>query len=115
LSRRRSLTETYAPKKEEKKDAHALLIGGSMAGLLAGRWAVRGITVNCLCPSYFTTAMARPVEEDPAANQQVIARTPMARWGRPEELDGPIIFLASPASSFVTGIALYVDGGWSAH
>jgi NAD(P)-dependent dehydrogenase (short-subunit alcohol dehydrogenase family) len=81
---------------------------------LALEWAVHGITVNCLCPSYFPTAMTRPVEEDAAAYRDVAAKTPMGRWGRPEELEGPIVFLASPASSFVTGTALYVDGGWTA-
>jgi NAD(P)-dependent dehydrogenase (short-subunit alcohol dehydrogenase family) len=82
---------------------------------LALEWAAHGITVNCLCPSYFPTAMTRSVEEDPVTYQMVIAKTPMGRWGRPDELDGPIIFLASPASSFITGTALYVDGGWTAH
>jgi NAD(P)-dependent dehydrogenase (short-subunit alcohol dehydrogenase family) len=80
---------------------------------LALEWAVHGITVNCLCPSYFPTAMTRPVEEDAAAYRDVAAKTPMGRWGRPEELEGPIVFLASPASSFITGTALYVDGGWT--
>jgi NAD(P)-dependent dehydrogenase (short-subunit alcohol dehydrogenase family) len=81
---------------------------------LALEWAAGGITVNCLCPGYFETAMTRPVKEDKASYEALLARTPMGRWGQPEELDGAVVFLASPASSYVTGTALYVDGGWTA-
>jgi NAD(P)-dependent dehydrogenase (short-subunit alcohol dehydrogenase family) len=90
---------------------HGLL---GLTRALALEWARHGITVNCLCPSYFETAMTGPIKDDTATYQSVIARTPMGRWGRPEELDGAVIFLASPASSYVTGTALYVDGGWTA-
>jgi gluconate 5-dehydrogenase len=90
---------------------HGLL---GLTRALALEWARHGITVNCLCPSYFPTSMTQPVQDDAAASGDVMARIPVGRWGRLEELDGPIIFLASRASSFVTGTALYVDGGWTA-
>ena len=90
---------------------HGLL---GLTRAMALEWAASGITVNCLCPGFFATAMTRPVVDDPAGYQAVIDRTPVHRWGQPDDLDGPIIFLASTASSFVTGTALCVDGGWTA-
>jgi len=90
---------------------HGLL---GLTRTMALEWAASGITANCLCPGFFATAMTRPVVDDPAGYQSVIDRTPLRRWGQPDDLDGPIVFLASPASGFVTGTALYVDGGWTA-
>jgi NAD(P)-dependent dehydrogenase (short-subunit alcohol dehydrogenase family) len=58
--------------------------------------------------------MNRPLLNNPAAYQSFIARIPLGRWGETEELIGPILFLASPASSFMTGAVLTVDGGWTA-
>jgi NAD(P)-dependent dehydrogenase (short-subunit alcohol dehydrogenase family) len=90
---------------------HAVL---GLTKTLSLEWAQYGVTVNCLCPGPFETPMNRILMNDPAAYQAFLSKIPMGRWGQPEELDGPILFLASPASSFVTGAALYVDGGWTA-
>jgi NAD(P)-dependent dehydrogenase (short-subunit alcohol dehydrogenase family) len=90
---------------------HAVL---GLTRTLALEWAPHGVTVNCLCPGPFETPMNRQLMNDPAAYRAFIAKIPMGRWGQPEELDGAVVFLASPASSFVTGSALYIDGGWTA-
>jgi NAD(P)-dependent dehydrogenase (short-subunit alcohol dehydrogenase family) len=90
---------------------HALL---GLTKTMALEWAPLGITVNCLCPGFFETAMTQGVKEDEMMNAAVLAKVPMARWGQPEELDTAILFLASPASGFVTGTAVCVDGGWTA-
>jgi NAD(P)-dependent dehydrogenase (short-subunit alcohol dehydrogenase family) len=82
--------------------------------VMAIEWASLGVTVNCLGPTYFETDMTRPLYEDPERKAFIESRTPMGRWGQPEELAGAIIFLASDASRFVTGQTLYVDGGWLA-
>jgi NAD(P)-dependent dehydrogenase (short-subunit alcohol dehydrogenase family) len=90
---------------------HALL---GLTRTMALEWAQSGITVNCICPGFFETAMTHSVKEDETMNAAVLAKVPMARWGQPEELDTAVLFLASPASGFVTGTALCVDGGWTA-
>lgn len=72
------------------------------------------ITVNGIAPGYFDTPLARPLKENPAFNEWLINRTPMRRWGNPDELAGTAVYLASDAAAFVTGQILYVDGGITA-
>jgi NAD(P)-dependent dehydrogenase (short-subunit alcohol dehydrogenase family) len=80
---------------------------------LAAQWAVRRhIRVNALAPAFFATDLTGPLLADERLHDAIIARTPMGRLGRPEELCGALIFLASDASSYVTGTTLPVDGGW---
>lgn len=73
-----------------------------------------GVTVNAICPGPFGTEMNKPLLEDPKKYAEFVARIPLGRWGEMSEIDGVIIFLASQASSFVTGTTLVVDGGWTA-
>jgi NAD(P)-dependent dehydrogenase (short-subunit alcohol dehydrogenase family) len=92
----------------------------SKAGVLgltrvwALEWAGKGVTCNAICPGPFATDMNRQLLNDPQAYQQFVANIPMGRWGELEELTGAIVFLASDASSFVTGTSLFIDGGWTA-
>ena len=76
--------------------------------------AAHGVTVNNLCPGPFATEINTPLLEDPEVNARVVSKIPMARWGRPAELGPVAIFLASDASSFMTGASLTIDGGYTA-
>jgi NAD(P)-dependent dehydrogenase (short-subunit alcohol dehydrogenase family) len=76
--------------------------------------ATTGVTVNAICPGPFATEMNKPLLEDPAKYQAFVSKIPMGRWGELHEIEGAVIFLASPAASYVTGTTLMVDGGWTA-
>jgi gluconate 5-dehydrogenase len=81
---------------------------------LAIHWAPHGILVNAIGPAYFPSEMTEAFLALPDMSEAIVRRTPLGRVGRPEELKGPLVFLASRASSYVTGQTLYVDGGWTA-
>jgi 2-deoxy-D-gluconate 3-dehydrogenase len=86
----------------------------SLSKTLAVEWGAQGIRVNALCPGWTATELNRLLWEDETASRQTIATVPMQRWGRAEEMAGPAVFLASDASSFMTGQVLVIDGGQTA-
>lgn len=81
---------------------------------LALEWAADRINVNALCPGPFATELNLPLLNDPAINAAMEAKIPLGRWGEPVEIGPAAVFLASEASSFVTGACLFVDGGYTA-
>ena len=98
--------------------AYSAAKGGvnQMTKVMAVEWAKRGIRVNVIAPGYFENVMQGAVDEHARSEkqQQVITFTAMGRRGHPDELIGPAIFLASKASTYVTGAVLFVDGGYTA-
>jgi NAD(P)-dependent dehydrogenase (short-subunit alcohol dehydrogenase family) len=86
----------------------------NLTKVLALEAAQSGVTVNAICPGPFATDMNKPLLQDPAKYQAFVQKIPMGRWGELQEITGAAVFLASDASSFVTGSALFVDGGWTA-
>jgi 2-deoxy-D-gluconate 3-dehydrogenase len=88
-----------------------------IAGLtksLATAWSRSGINVNCIAPGYFETDMAGPLKNDPVRGPQILERIPCGRWGRPDEVAGLAVFLASDASNYMHGSIVPIDGGWLA-
>ncbi|NBD27302.1 2-dehydro-3-deoxy-D-gluconate 5-dehydrogenase KduD [Paenibacillus glycinis] len=81
---------------------------------LANEWASKGIQVNAIAPGYISTRNTAPLRADEKRNQAILERIPAGRWGSPEDLKGPAVFLASSASDYMNGHVLCVDGGWMA-
>ena len=78
---------------------------------MTGEWAPAGLQVNALAPGYIHTAMTEPLVADEHFSAWVTGRVPARRWGRPEDVVGPLLWLASPAADFVNGQTIFVDGG----
>jgi NAD(P)-dependent dehydrogenase (short-subunit alcohol dehydrogenase family) len=95
--------------------AYASAKGGvdQMTKVMAIEWAKQGVRVNAIGPTYFETELVTQIRNDPERFNFINERTPMGRWGYLPELEGAVISLASPASDFVTGQTIYVDGGWT--
>jgi len=95
--------------------AYACSKGGivQMTKVMAIEWAPHNVNVNAIGPTYFETPLVATLRDDPERFRFINERTPMGRWGQPEELEGTVVFLASKASDFITGQTIYVDGGWT--
>lgn len=87
---------------------------GQLTKSLAAAWAADGIRVNAIAPGWIETDLTRPLVEDAAKTAPILARTPMGRWGKPQDVAGVVVFLASEAAEFMTGAIVPVDGGYLA-
>ncbi|MFN8391865.1 MAG: SDR family oxidoreductase [Bdellovibrionota bacterium] len=87
---------------------------GQLTKALAVDWANHGIRVNAVAPGYIATPLTKALKDDADFDAWVKKRCPLGRWGNPEDLAWPVVFLASAASDFITGEVLFVDGGWMA-
>ncbi len=85
---------------------------GQLTMALSNEWAGKGVQVNAIAPGYIATDNTEALRNDPDRSEAILARIPSGRWGKPEDFKGPIIFLASKASNYMSGAILAVDGGW---
>ena len=79
---------------------------------LSNEWASQGININCIAPGYMDTEMNTALMADATRSRQILERIPAARWGKPEDMVGAAIYLASRASDYVNGTTITIDGGW---
>lgn len=96
--------------------AYAASKGGltQLTKALSNDWAAKGICVNAIAPGYINTQLNTALISDERRSAEVLLRTPLGRWGTPEDIKGVVIFLSSSASDFITGTVIPVDGGYSA-
>ncbi|MCB0635824.1 MAG: SDR family oxidoreductase [Lewinella sp.] len=85
---------------------------GQLTMAFSNEWAGRGVQVNAIAPGYISTDNTEALRNNPERNDAILARIPAGRWGEPDDFKGPIVFLASPASDYMTGTVMIVDGGW---
>jgi 2-dehydro-3-deoxy-D-gluconate 5-dehydrogenase len=85
---------------------------GQLTKALANEWAPYNIQVNAIAPGYVNTDNTEALRNDPVRSKAILERIPAGRWGEPDDFKGPVVFLASDASNYVTGTILTVDGGW---
>ena len=85
---------------------------GQLTMALSNEWAGKGVQVNAIAPGYIATDNTEALRNDPDRSESILARIPAGRWGKPEDFKGPIVFLASKASDYMSGAILTVDGGW---
>jgi 2-dehydro-3-deoxy-D-gluconate 5-dehydrogenase len=89
----------------------------AVAGLVkafANEWASKGVNINGIAPGYIATNNTTALREDPVRSKSILDRIPASRWGEPADFKGPAVFLASPASDYMNGHVMVVDGGWMA-
>jgi 2-deoxy-D-gluconate 3-dehydrogenase len=94
--------------------AYAASKGGvaQLTKSLANEWAAKNIQVNAIAPGYIATTNTEPLKADETRNRQILERIPAGRWGQPIDIAGAALYLSSPASDYVTGTVVTVDGGW---
>jgi len=85
---------------------------GGLVKALANEWTGKGVQVNAIAPGYINTDNTEALRNDPVRSKSILDRIPAGRWGLPEDFKGPVLFLASDASNYVSGTTLLVDGGW---
>lgn len=85
---------------------------GQLTKALSNEWSCKGVNVNAIAPGYIATDNTQALQDDPVRAEQILARIPAGRWGKPDDFKGPAVFLASQASDYVNGEVLVVDGGW---
>ena len=85
---------------------------GQLTMALSNEWAGKGVQVNAIAPGYIATDNTEALRDDPDRSSSILARIPAGRWGKPEDFKGPITFLASKASDYMSGTVMTVDGGW---
>ncbi|MDO6518637.1 SDR family oxidoreductase [Zobellia uliginosa] len=85
---------------------------GQLTMALSNEWASKGVQVNAIAPGYISTDNTEALRKDADRSASILQRIPAGRWGEPEDFKGPIVFLASEASNYMTGTVMLVDGGW---
>ncbi|MUH36484.1 SDR family oxidoreductase [Zobellia amurskyensis] len=85
---------------------------GQLTMALSNEWASKGVQVNAIAPGYISTDNTEALRNDEDRSKSILGRIPAGRWGEPEDFKGPIVFLASEASNYMTGTVMLVDGGW---
>lgn len=85
---------------------------GQLTMALSNEWAGQGVQVNAIAPGYIATDNTQALQDDPERSQAILGRIPANRWGKPEDFAGPVVFLASSASDYMSGHTMVVDGGW---
>lgn len=87
---------------------------GQLTKAFANEWASKGVQINAIAPGYIATDNTAALREDEDRSTSILSRIPAGRWGQPEDFKGPVVFLASPASNYMNGSIVLVDGGWMA-
>ena len=85
---------------------------GQLTMALSNEWASKGVQVNAIAPGYIATDNTQALQDDPERCTAILSRIPAGRWGNPKDFKGPVVFLASAASDYMSGHTMVVDGGW---